>query len=66
MAWKQNMIFLGLALVSIAGGFLALAGQHLSVGPLMLVAGYCLLLPAYLWRTFNSEGSSALKGHGGE
>jgi hypothetical protein len=40
------------ALVAIILGYLALAAGMLSVGPLLLVAGYCVLLPFYLWRAF--------------
>jgi hypothetical protein len=36
----------------ILAGFAFLAGGFLSVGPLLLVVGYCLLLPIYLWRNF--------------
>ena len=38
--------------VAIVVGFLALAGGSLTLGPLLLVAGYCLALPIYLWRNF--------------
>ena len=33
-------------------GFVALAAGRLSVGPLLLVGGYCVLLPFFLWRSF--------------
>ena len=33
-------------------GFLTLAAGHLSVGPILLVVGYCVLLPLFLWRSF--------------
>ncbi len=66
MTLKRNISFLALALIFIVGGFFALAGQHLSWGPLLLVAGYCVLLPAYLWRSFSMGHASELGGHGGE
>ena len=36
----------------ICAGFVTLAGGRLSVGPLLLVLGYCILLPLFLWRSF--------------
>jgi hypothetical protein len=33
-------------------GFAFLAGGSLSLGPLLLVVGYCLALPIYLWRNY--------------
>ncbi|MCP4574336.1 MAG: hypothetical protein GY838_18430 [bacterium] len=43
------------ALASIAGGYLALDGGRLSIGPLLLVAGYCVLLPLFLWTSFRKR-----------
>ena len=40
------------ALGSIGLGFLLLSADRLSLGPLLLVAGYCVLLPSYLWQNF--------------
>ena len=40
------------AVVAILLGYLALAAGRLSVGPLLLVGGYCVLLPFFLWRSF--------------
>jgi len=56
--WVRNNIFLVLAFICIGTGFLTLADRHLSWGPLLLVGGYCVLLPFYLWRSF--------RGHVGE
>ena len=33
-------------------GFVTLAAGRLSIGPILLVAGYCVLLPFFLWRSF--------------
>ncbi len=44
-----------LAAASILGGFAALAAGRLSIGPLLLVAGYCVILPVYLWFSFQGR-----------
>jgi hypothetical protein len=44
------MLWTALAAVLLGYGFLA-AGR-LSIGPLLLVGGYCVLLPLFLWRSF--------------
>lgn len=43
------------ALSSITAGFFFLAGGKLSTGPLLLVLGYCVLLPFFLWRSFRKS-----------
>ena len=43
------------ALIAIGIGYLALGAGRLTVGPLLLVAGYCLMLPFYLWRSFQGS-----------
>jgi hypothetical protein len=40
---------------AIALGFLTLEGGMLTVGPLLLVGGYCVLLPFFLWRSFRNS-----------
>jgi hypothetical protein len=40
------------ALGAIVAGFLLLAAGSLSLAPLLLVGGYCVLLPFFLWRSF--------------
>ncbi len=40
---------------SIVGGFLFLSAGRLSAGPLLLVLGYCILLPFFLWRSFRKS-----------
>lgn len=37
---------------AILAGFALLASGSLSLGPLLLVVGYCLALPVYLWRNY--------------
>jgi len=36
-------------------GFITLAGGMLTVGPVLLVLGYCVLLPFFLWRSFRDS-----------
>jgi len=40
------------ALGAIGVGFWCLSAGKLAVGPVALVAGYCVLLPFFLWRAF--------------
>ena len=40
------------ALAAIAAGFATLEAGRLSVGPVLLVTGYCVLLPLFIWRSF--------------
>jgi hypothetical protein len=51
----RNFGLLAAAVLSIGGGFLALAGGRLSIGPVLLVAGYCVLLPLFLWRSYRKS-----------
>jgi hypothetical protein len=52
---NNNLGLLVAALVSIVAGFVALSADMLSVGPILLVSGYCVLLPFYLWRGFRKS-----------
>jgi hypothetical protein len=36
-------------------GFITLAAGMLTVGPVLLVLGYCVLLPFFLWRSFQNS-----------
>jgi len=36
-------------------GYLTLSAGMLSVGPVLLVLGYCVLLPFFLWRSFRES-----------
>ena len=36
-------------------GFISLAAGMLTVGPVLLVLGYCVLLPFFLWRSFQDS-----------
>lgn len=52
MAWLRKNWLLVAGAAAILVGFALLAGGALSLGPLLLVVGYCLALPIYLWRNF--------------
>jgi hypothetical protein len=43
------------ALVAVVVGFITLAAGMLSIGPILLVLGYCVLLPFFLWRSFQDS-----------
>ncbi len=43
------------SLAAIGLGFALLAAGRLSFGPLLLVGGYCVLLPFFLWRSFRKS-----------
>jgi len=43
------------ALGAVVLGFGTLAAGRLTVGPLLLVLGYCVLLPFFLWRSFKKS-----------
>jgi hypothetical protein len=55
MTILKDSILLWISLAVIAVGFLTLKAGMLSVGPILLVAGYCLGLPLYLWRSFRKS-----------
>jgi len=46
------ILLLGLALIVV--GYVLLAGERLSLGPLLLVGGYCVALPIFIWRLFRT------------
>jgi hypothetical protein len=52
MGMLRRFWLLWTALGAIAAGFLMLAAGSLSLAPLLLVGGYCVLLPFFLWRSF--------------
>ncbi|MCP4293512.1 MAG: hypothetical protein GY780_16930 [bacterium] len=51
----RKTILLWLSLVFITVGFISLKGGKLSLGPLLLVGGYCVLLPFFIWRSFRKS-----------
>jgi len=51
--FKKNALF-WLALVVIAVGYVLLGRGDITGAPLLLVTGYCVLLPLFIWRSFRS------------
>ncbi len=41
----RNVILLGGAVASLAGGYVLLAGGSTTLAPILLVLGYCVLFP---------------------
>ena len=55
MKLLKDFWLLWAGLGAIVLGFLTLQGGMLTVGPLLLVGGYCVLLPFFLWRSFRNS-----------
>ena len=51
----RKIWLLPLAFVAIVAGFVFLSAGKLSIGPVLLVLGYCVLLPFFLWRSFRKS-----------
>ncbi|MBM3331757.1 DUF3098 domain-containing protein [candidate division WOR-3 bacterium] len=45
---KKNYAILGVGLVTIAAGFISLASGSITLAPILLVLGYCVLIPVGL------------------
>ena len=52
-----NSMLLGLALVSLVAGYVALSKGSTTLAPVLLVAGYCVLVPASLLYRGRNQGS---------
>ena len=50
-----NSILLAAGVFVLVGGYLALAGGSITLAPVLLVLGYCVLLPFFLWRSFQDS-----------
>jgi len=51
-----NSVLLGLGVAALVAGYLALARGSITLAPILLVGGYCGLIPAaLLWRAQGSE-----------
>jgi hypothetical protein len=61
----KNLILLAAGLVLIAAGFYSLAKGSITLAPILLVAGYCVAIPAGLIIGARGHGESAT-GDGGE
>jgi hypothetical protein len=51
---RQNWLLVA-ALAAILVGYVLLDAGLLSLGPLSLVLGYCVLLPWFLWSSFRKR-----------
>jgi hypothetical protein len=45
---RKNYILMGAGLATIVAGFIALAGGSMTLAPLLLVLGYCVVIPVGL------------------
>jgi hypothetical protein len=52
MSILRTLWLLLVGLAAIAVGYVLLARVELTAGPLLLVAGYCLALPVFVWMQF--------------
>ena len=52
MSALKDHWLLAISVVAVIAGFVLLMTGSLTAAPLLLVAGYCILLPLYLWRSF--------------
>jgi hypothetical protein len=51
-----NSVLLGLGVAALIAGYVALARGSITLAPILLVSGYCGLIPAsLLWRTRGAE-----------
>ena len=50
----RRYLLLLIALAVIAVGYVLLKNGDITLAPLLLVTGYCVLLPAFLWQSFRS------------
>lgn len=57
-AWGMaNSVFLGLALAALVAGYVALSKGSTTLAPVLLVTGYCVLVPASLLYRGRNQGS---------
>jgi hypothetical protein len=50
----RNLWALVLGVLAIVLGYVLLSAGRLSWGPLLLVIGYCVALPVFIWRRFRA------------
>lgn len=53
----QNSVLLGLAIAVLVAGYVALSRGSTTLAPVLLVAGYCVLVPASLLLRVRNGGS---------
>lgn len=56
---RKNWIILGAGLVSIILGFITLASGSITLAPILLVLGYCVLIPVGIMVKDKSPGSDS-------
>lgn len=55
MGLMKKFWLLWTSLGAVCLGFVTLAAGMLTIGPVLLVLGYCVLLPFFLWRSFQES-----------
>lgn len=55
MELMKKFWLLWTSLVAVVLGFVTLSAGMLTIGPVLLVLGYCVLLPFFLWRSFQKS-----------
>ena len=55
MGLVKKFWLLWVSLGAVVLGFVTLAAGMLTIGPVLLVLGYCVLLPFFLWRSFQDR-----------
>jgi hypothetical protein len=55
MGLVKKFWLLWVSLGAVVLGFVTLAAGMLTIGPVLLVLGYCVLLPFFLWRSFQDS-----------
>ncbi|MBD3220167.1 hypothetical protein GF314_02910 [bacterium] len=51
---KTWLLLVGVILIAV--GYVLLARVELTAGPLLLVLGYCIALPVFIWHQFRQGG----------
>ncbi len=55
LAFLRRTYLLWTALAAIILGYVLLGSGNITAAPLLLVAGYCILVPLFLWRAFRND-----------
>jgi len=56
MSFDKTTAWLAAGLASITAGYVVLGTGDTTVAPLLLILGYCVLVPVYLLKSFLSTG----------
>ncbi len=54
MSMLRHIWILLFGVIAITLGYVLLSAERLSLGPLLLVGGYCVALPIFIWRLFRT------------